>query len=117
MNEIQDPAQVAEMASRLRRLEQLAFASSGRDPSALRPGQPDGRLEGAGGAAIRRAGRDHPGISPWLFVMATALNTMVAAVLAVIITLGVVRQEQRTDTEPRDGVLAAAYARAEPAQQ
>src|SRR5215510_8764546 len=34
------------------------------------------------------------GISPWLFVMATALNTMVAALLAVIITLGVVRQEQ-----------------------
>jgi hypothetical protein len=29
--------------------------------------------------------------SLWLFVMATALNTMAAAVLAVIITLGVVR--------------------------
>ena len=37
-------------------------------------------------------------INPWLFVMATALNTMVAAVLAVIITLGVVRQE-RTDSQ------------------
>ena len=41
------------------------------------------------GAAALRARNRHPGISPWLFVMATALNTMVAAVLAVIITLGV----------------------------
>lgn len=37
--------------------------------------------------------RRSAGISPWLFVMATALNTTVASVLAVIITLGVVRQE------------------------
>src|ERR1700704_750920 len=57
-------------------------------------------------AAIRQARSRNPGISPWLFVMATALNTMVAAVLAVIITLGVVRQErtdiQRTNGQPRD---------------
>jgi len=39
-------------------------------------------------------------------VMATALNTMVAAVLAVIITLGVVRQE-RTDGPGREAALAA----------
>ena len=38
--------------------------------------------------------------------MATALNTMVAAVLAVIITLGVVRQE-RTDGPGREAALAA----------
>jgi hypothetical protein len=38
--------------------------------------------------------------------MATALNTMVAAVLAVIITLGVVRQE-RTDGSGREVALAA----------
>jgi len=42
--------------------------------------------------------------------MATALNTMVASVLAVIITLGVVRQE-RSDVQPRDAALASAYAR------
>jgi hypothetical protein len=53
-----------------------------------------------------RARNRHPGISPWLFVMATALNTMVAAVLAVIITLGVVRQE-RTDGSGRETALAA----------
>jgi hypothetical protein len=40
--------------------------------------------------------------------MATALNTMVAAVLAVIITLGVVRQE-RTESQPREVTLASAY--------
>jgi hypothetical protein len=43
-------------------------------------------------------------------VMATALNTMVAAVLAVIITLGVVRQE-RSDTREREVTLASANSR------
>jgi len=33
------------------------------------------------------------GINPWLFVTATALNTIIAAVLAVVITLGVARRE------------------------
>jgi hypothetical protein len=47
----------------------------------------------------------HPGISPWLFVMTTALNTMVAAVLAVLITLGVVRQE-RSDSAPREAAAS-----------
>jgi hypothetical protein len=40
--------------------------------------------------------------------MATALNTMVASILAVIITLGVVRQE-RSNTDPREAMLAPAY--------
>lgn len=56
-----------------------------------------------------RAARMRPrsaGISPWLFVMATALNTTVASVLAVIITLGVVRQEH-PGTEGRQGVYPA----------
>jgi hypothetical protein len=34
------------------------------------------------------------GINPWLFVTATAVNTIVAAVLAVVITLGVARRDQ-----------------------
>ena len=43
-------------------------------------------------------------LSPWVFVLATALNTIVAAVLAVLITLGVVRQDPaRSD----DSVTAA----------
>jgi hypothetical protein len=33
------------------------------------------------------------GISPWVFVTATAVNTIIAAVLAVVITLGVGRRE------------------------
>jgi hypothetical protein len=33
------------------------------------------------------------GVSPWVFVVATAVNTAVAAVLAVVITLGVARRE------------------------
>jgi hypothetical protein len=64
------------------------------------------------GAAIQRARNNQQGISPWMFVMATALNTMVAAVLAVLITLGVVRQEQAGGGVPRDISLAAASARA-----
>jgi len=36
-------------------------------------------------------------ISPWLFVTATAVNTMIAAVLAVVITLGVARRETATN--------------------
>src|SRR5262245_46985451 len=34
------------------------------------------------------------GIAPWMFVVATAVNTVIAAVLAVVITLGVARREQ-----------------------
>lgn len=47
--------------------------------------------------------RNSSTLSPWLFVLATALNTIVAAVLAVLITLGVVRQEP-----PRGGEALAA---------
>jgi hypothetical protein len=34
------------------------------------------------------------GFSPWVFIAATAVNTIVAAVLAVVITLGLARREQ-----------------------
>lgn len=34
------------------------------------------------------------GINPWLFVVATAVNTIIAAMLAVVITLGVARRDQ-----------------------
>jgi hypothetical protein len=62
------------------------------------------------GAALKRALSRVPSVSPWLFVMATALNTTVASILAVIITLGVVRQE-RSDVQPRDAISASANAR------
>jgi len=51
-----------------------------------------------------RFGLPEPGprrlaMSPWLFVVATALNTLVAAIVAVFITLSVARQE-RPNSQP-----------------
>jgi len=46
-------------------------------------------------------------VSPRLFVMATTLNTVMASVLAVIITLGVVRQLW---SQPQEAVVASAHA-------
>ncbi len=111
MNYSRDPSLAADMTTHLERPEQHMHPSSAasrpwRDPPPPRSDygeEPFDRPEGA--AALRRRNR-HPGISPWLFVMATALNTMVAAVLAVIITLGVVRQEH-TDGPGREAALAA----------
>jgi hypothetical protein len=86
-------------------------------PQASQPGQPSDSYEGPALARARSRART---ISPWLFVMATALNTMVASILAVIITLGVVRQE-RSNLEPREAALdradvqAAVEVRSEPA--
>src|SRR5229473_5830600 len=82
-------------------------APRGPSPQADQQNAPFDSYEGA---ALKRARSRAPSISPWLFVMATALNTMVASILAVIITLGVVRQE-RSDVQPRDAPLASAYAR------
>jgi TPR repeat protein len=62
------------------------------------------------GPALARARSRASSINPWLFVMATALNTMVASILSVIITLGVVRQE-RSNAQPQDAVVPSAYAR------
>jgi hypothetical protein len=61
------------------------------------------------GPALARARSRASSINPWLFVMATALNTMVASILSVIITLGVVRQE-RSNAEPQEAVPST-YAR------
>jgi TPR repeat protein len=86
-------------------------APRGPSPQADQQNAPFDSYEGA---ALKRARSRVPSISPWLFVMATALNTMVASILAVIITLGVVRQERsdvRSDVPLRDAVLASAYAR------
>lgn len=56
---------------------------------------------GAGGQVRPRP----PVVSPWLFVMATALNTIVAAVLAVLITLGVVKQDVKVESvDPARGL-------------
>src|SRR5215469_7296497 len=61
------------------------------------------------GAALMRARSraTSVSVSPRLFVMATTLNTMMASVLAVIITLGVVRQLW---SQPQEAVVASAHA-------
>ena len=112
-SDFQDPSQIAAVKSRLERLEHFALAS-GQPPRAWReppaPPQPpdyrDGQYDGETAPALLRARRNNPGISPWLFVMATALNTLVAAVLAVIITLGVVEGQSRESP-----IGTAAYAK------
>ena len=60
-------------------------------------------------------------ISPWLFVPATALNTMVAAVVAVFITLSVAKQEitlgvakQERTNNSQQGEIAPAFANTRP---
>jgi hypothetical protein len=56
-------------------------------------------------AAFRRARNRTPSSRAFLFVMLTALNTTVASILSVIITLGVVRRE-RSDAQPQDAPVA-----------
>jgi hypothetical protein len=53
------------------------------------------------------------GINPWVFVVATGVNTLIAAVLAVVITLGVVRR----DPAPAEPEKVAALARPAPEPQ
>jgi hypothetical protein len=62
-------------------------------------------LEAYEGAALVRAQSRPSGISPWMFVIATALNTTVASVLAVIITLGL--NQERSVDEPQDAAPAS----------
>ena len=61
-------------------------------------------------AAFRRARNRSPSSRAFLFVMLTALNTTVASILSVIITLGVVRRD-RSDVEPQ---YTPAVVRSEP---
>jgi hypothetical protein len=63
-------------------------------PSLPAPASPLDSLDSYEGAAVMRARNRAYGINPWLFVIATTLNTTVASVLSVIITLGVVNQDR-----------------------
>jgi hypothetical protein len=63
------------------------------------------------GAALVRARNRTTGISPWMFIMATALNTAVATTLAVIITLGLNQDRsgsEATEAAPLPSRLAGA---------
>jgi hypothetical protein len=112
------------IASQLERSELQSaapHASAGPWREAPRADYRGERLDLQRAPATAPATGRQPSISPWLFVMATALNTMVAAVLAVIITLGVVRQERTADNAPREMALASAVSRpalaSDPTQQ
>jgi hypothetical protein len=108
MDNPEDVARVREIKRLLDRIQQLPLVPEVSDQAAvLRPGsnthqqQRSGHLDGRP-AESRGGGRGRNStLSPWLFVLATALNTIVAAVLAVLITLGVVRQGP-----PREVTLA-----------
>jgi hypothetical protein len=106
-------SQAADVVKRLELPEDIAQPQSlhraARAPF-LQGDQHERQLDHYQGPALARARSRASNVSPWLFVMATALNTMVASVLAVIITLGVVRQE-RADSLPRATTLTSAYAR------
>jgi hypothetical protein len=67
----------------------------------------DVRFYSTEGAALLGASTRRPPIGPWLFVFATALNTMVAAVVAVFITLGVLKTE-RPNSQPGETAPPAA---------
>jgi hypothetical protein len=107
MNQSGEPSQAADVVKRLERPEKViqphSLHRTATDPlpQADRRNRP---LDINEGPALARSRSRASNVSPWLFVMATALNTMVASVLAVIITLGVVRQE-RSDILPRDAAV------------
>ena len=100
MNNPRDPS-TGELKRLLERLQELTPAPDGElgqqrlgDESGQRIYQEDGYpsrrlLASPASRPPERAAT----INPWLFVLATALNTTVAAVLAVLITLGVVQQQ------------------------
>jgi hypothetical protein len=111
MDQSRGASQAADVVKRLERPEEVtqpqSLPRSARDPLP-QADQPKRPLDY--GPALARVRSRASNVSPWLFVMATAFNTMVASVLAVIITLGVVRQE-RADVLLRDAALTPAYAR------
>ena len=108
MDNPEDVARVREIKRLLDRIQQLPLVPEVSDQAAvLRPGgntyhqQWPGRADGSPAEAQSGRRARSSTLSPWLFVLATALNTIVAAVLAVLITLGVVRQGT-----PREATLA-----------
>jgi hypothetical protein len=70
------------------------FARNWRDSRPRRSDFRDERLSPPEGTVPFRVSTRRTPISPWLFVIVTALNTMMAAVVAVFVTLNVMRQEK-----------------------
>jgi hypothetical protein len=109
MDNPEDVARVREIKRLLDRIQQLPLVPEVSDQAAvLRPG-----ANTYGRQASERPGNVRPrssALSPWLFVLATALNTIVAAVLAVLITLGVVRQAPSREVVARAPLPASDFA-------
>jgi hypothetical protein len=107
MNDSTKPSHAADAENQLERPKQPAHPSWARTLGEPLPPEADYRnrlFDPNLSVAVPQPPSHSPRMSPWRFVMATALNTMVASALAIIITLGVVRQE-RTNGQP------SAYAR------
>jgi hypothetical protein len=92
MDNPEDAARVREIKRLLDRIQQLPLEVP-EQQAVLRPGSDYQQWHGQGAHPGTQTARGRgSSVSPWVFVMATALNTIVAAVLAVLITLGVVQQ-------------------------
>jgi len=102
MNRSDDVAKVREIRSLMERIQQLPpnLGTSAAQQLVTNPYfQQWSNYQAAMLAAGRAPGRGGTGINPWLLVLATGLNTVVAAVLAVLITLSVVRQDPARELE------------------
>jgi hypothetical protein len=99
MNQSGDAADAEKRRERRDKFGHLPSPPVPRDALLPRP------LDSYEGAALVRARNRTSGISLWMFVMATALNTTVASILAVLITLGLNRDRQdRSGGETQDTV-------------
>jgi hypothetical protein len=98
MNQSGDPADQGKRPEARDKFGHLPYSSPSVPRDALLP-RP---LDSYEGAALARARDRTTGINPWMFVMATALNTTVASILAVIITLGL--NQDRSAGEAQDAV-------------
>jgi len=98
MNSAEDEVRVREIKRLLDRIQQLPLVPP-PEPAAdggYQEWAPEPQFQTGGGegyAPVAVVNKPASSLSPWVFVLATALNTIVVAVLAVVITLGVVRQE------------------------
>jgi hypothetical protein len=99
MDNPEDAARVREIKRLLDRIQQLPLEVP-EQQAVLRPGsdyQQSWQGHGAHSEAQSARGRGSS-LSPWVFVLATALNTIIAAVMGVLITLGVVQQGHNAPT-------------------
>jgi hypothetical protein len=83
------------------------FSRNWRDSRPRRSDFRDERFPPPEGTVPFRANTRRTPISPWLFVIVTALNTMMAAVVAVFVTLNVMKQE-RPNSHPAETAPAPA---------